>query len=341
LLLHTTISDEVPKKRKAQNRAAQKAFRERQKRAYRDLEVKNEELNASMGEALQEINRLRSLVDNMSLEMKAYKDTTLTAQETTEPAVCSIKCRSRVLSPRAVTSSPQRLFDRGKSARSFEHVMNAPNLHLHNNACLFKITATSSDQQTAEFSSASNEAVATMQSAKQMCVTSGVSLNHSIPNYEPDRNCQASQAHISESFPWLLMDATLSTDQVDASTGLGSHSRASLYETESSCSNLMNCPSYSSLQREYGCGNTGSSNFASTPPIDNDTLDTPLTSSDATSNMLQFCKDAPQFHSRSTDANHISRRSSAPFQAAPVAFSDLTIPSSFGLGELDWFEALY
>src|ERR1700722_17126459 len=132
------FSDNLPKKRRAQNRAAQKAFRERQKRTYRDLEVRNEELKTSLGEALQEINRLRILINSMSL------DRTSPLRGTLEPPVCSAKCASQVQSARGPATSPRCPIGEGKNRRSFEHLPNAPRVHIHTNACLFKSTGTTS-----------------------------------------------------------------------------------------------------------------------------------------------------------------------------------------------------
>ena len=274
------FSDNVPKKRRAQNRAAQKAFRERQKRACQDLEVRNEELNVSLGEALQEINRLRTLINSMSLERKTHADRT----------------------------SPLR---------------GTP------------------DQHTVEFSSASNESVAAMKSAKRVCISAANSSPPSILNHESlHPNGQARQELVPDSASWLPMDATLSTDQLHASAGLRSLSSSSLQGEEPSIRNLMNCSSCS-LQQGYDCYNTESSNFASTPLIDEDTLDTPLTSPNPTRGILQFCADAQQFQSHSTNANDFPGQFQAAFEASAADFSDFTIPSSFGLGELDWFEAPY
>ena len=340
------VSDEVPKKRRAQNRAAQKAFRERQKRTYRDLEARNEELTTYLEEALQEINRLRSLVDSRSLEMKTHGDGTSTVQETTEPSVCSAKCHSRVLPARAISNPCQRQAGKRKNTTDFEHLLNAPHDHLHTNACLFQNTTTlTSDQPAVQFSSSSNEAVATMQSAKQICMASANPPPYSIPNHESlHRHCQARQAHqgcTGESAPWLQVDATLAADQADAFAGFESPSSSSLRDMENSCANLMHCSSFLPQTLGYDCCNTGSSNFTSTPARDDDTLDTPLTSPDSTGDMLRFCTDAAQFHSHFTNANEFPPRFSAHFEAEPADFSNLTIPSCFGLGEVDWFDAPY
>lgn len=133
------------------------------------------------------------------------------------------------------------------------------------------------------------------------------------------------------------MDAALSADQMHASAGLQSLSSSSLRWKEPSIRNLMNC----SLQQGYDCYNTESPNFASTPLIDEDALDTPLTSPNPTRGILQFCADAQQFQSHSTNANDFPGQFQAAFEASAADFSDFTNPSSFGLGELDWFEAPY
>jgi hypothetical protein len=154
------FSDNIPKKRRAQNRAAQKAFRERQKRTYRDLEVRNEELHISLGEALEEINRLRTLMNSMPLERKTHIDRTSPLRGTPEPSICSAKCTSQVHGP---ATSSRRPIDKDKNSGSFEHVLSTHHVHTHTNACLFKSTGTTTGgQRTVEFSSASNESVATM-----------------------------------------------------------------------------------------------------------------------------------------------------------------------------------
>jgi hypothetical protein len=239
----------------------------------------------------------------------------------------------------ATGSSTRRLLGKGKNTRSSENGQNAPHSQLHTNACLFQSTATiTRDRHTAQLSSASNEAVATMQSAKQICINSGNASSHSIPNHEISR--AKGQADILELVPWLSIDATLSADQVDAYAGRRSLSGLLIQETEPFCANLMDCSSCSSLPHGYDWCNTRSSNFESTPSIDDDTLDTPLTSPDSNGDMLQFCTDAPQYHSPSTNTNDSSGRFSAPFEVTPASVSELRT-SCFGLGEVDWLEAPY
>jgi len=329
-----------PKKRRAQNRAAQKAFRERQKQTCRDLEVRNEELNTSLGEALQEVGRLRTLVNSMSLERKTHTDRMSPLRGTPKPSVCSAKCASQVQSARGPAASSHRLISKGKNGRSFEHVPNAPHVHVHTNACLFKSTGTTTgDQHTVEFSSASNELVAAMNPAKQVCISAANSSPPSIPNHgNLHPSGQTRQGLVPDSAPWLPMDATLSADQLHASTGLRPLSNSSLQGKEPSIRNLMNYPSCS-LQQGYDCYNTESSSFASTPLIDGDPLDTSLTSPNLTRGILRFCADAQQFQSHSTNANGFPGQFQAAFEAPAADLSEFTIPSSFGLGELDWFEA--
>jgi len=334
-----SFSDNSPKKRRAQNRAAQKAFRERQKRTYRDLEIRNEELSISLGEALQEINRLRTLINSMSLERKTHTDGMSPLRRTPEPSVCSAKCASRVQSARGPAASSQCPNDKGKNRRSFEHLPNAPHVHIHTNACLFKSTRTTTgDQHSVEFSSASNEYVAAMKSAKRVCISAANSSPPSIPNHENlHPNGRARQELVPDSAPWLPMDTTLSADQMHASAGLRSLLSSSLRGKEPSIRNLMNC----SLQQGYDYYNTESPNFASTPLIDEDTLGTPLTSPNPTRGIHQFCADAQQFQPYSTNANDFPGQFQTAFEASAADFSDFTIPSSFGLGELVWFEAPY
>jgi hypothetical protein len=332
---------EIPKKQRAQNRAAQRAFRARQKRTFRDLEVRNRELTDSLDEALEEINGLRSFVNSTFLEMKTHRGGTSSAvNPATQQYICSVKCRSKVMSVEANGSPTRHLFRKGKNTRSSENGRNAPQPQIHTNACLFQSTATTTiDRYTAQFSSASNEAVATMQSAKQICINSGTASSRSIPNCENSRAKR--QAHILELVPWLSIDATLSADQVDAYAGCRSLSGLSIQETEPFCANLMDCSSCSSSPHEYHWCSTGSSTFASTSAIDDDNLDTPSTSPDSNGNMVQFGTDAPQCLSPSTNINDSSGLFSAPFEGAAGPDSELKIPSCFGLGEVDWYEAPY
>ena len=60
-------------KRKAQNRAAQRAFRERKEKHLKDLETKVEELEQASQAANHENELLRAKVDKMTVELNEYK----------------------------------------------------------------------------------------------------------------------------------------------------------------------------------------------------------------------------------------------------------------------------
>lgn len=60
-------------KRKAQNRAAQRAFRERKERHLKDLETKVQDLEKQSEQASHENARLRAQVEKMSVEITEYK----------------------------------------------------------------------------------------------------------------------------------------------------------------------------------------------------------------------------------------------------------------------------
>lgn len=62
-----------PKKRKAQNRAAQRAFRERKEKHLKDLEDKVQELEKMSEAANNENENLRAKVDKMTVELNEYK----------------------------------------------------------------------------------------------------------------------------------------------------------------------------------------------------------------------------------------------------------------------------
>jgi hypothetical protein len=269
-------------------------------------------------------------------------DRTSPLRGTLEPPVCSAKCASQVQSARGPATSPRCPIGEGKNRRSFEHLPNAPRVHIHTNACLFKSTGTTSgDQHSVEFSSASNGSVAAMKSAKRVCISAANSSPPSIPHHESlHPNGRARQELVPDSASWLPMGATLSADHLHASAGLRSLSSSSLQGKEPSIRNLMNCSSCSP-QQGYDCYNTESSNFASTPLIDEDTLDTPLTFPNPTRDILRSCTDAQRFQSHSTNADNFPGQFQATFEASAADLSDFTIPSCFELGELDWFEAPY
>ncbi|TQV98188.1 bZIP transcription factor (AP-1) [Cordyceps javanica] len=67
------LTSEPTSKRKAQNRAAQRAFRERKEKHLKDLETKVEELEKASEAANHENTRLRAQVDRMNTELKQYK----------------------------------------------------------------------------------------------------------------------------------------------------------------------------------------------------------------------------------------------------------------------------
>ncbi|KAK3692649.1 transcription factor PAP1-domain-containing protein [Podospora appendiculata] len=67
------LTTEPTSKRKAQNRAAQRAFRERKERHVKDLETKVEELEKVSEAANHENGLLRAKVDKMTMELNEYK----------------------------------------------------------------------------------------------------------------------------------------------------------------------------------------------------------------------------------------------------------------------------
>ncbi|KAK7420286.1 DNA-binding transcription factor yap1 [Neonectria magnoliae] len=67
------LTSEPSSKRKAQNRAAQRAFRERKERHLKDLETKVEELEKASEAANHENSMLRAKVDRMTNELHQYK----------------------------------------------------------------------------------------------------------------------------------------------------------------------------------------------------------------------------------------------------------------------------
>ncbi|KAK1755728.1 putative transcription factor pap1 protein [Echria macrotheca] len=67
------LTTEPSSKRKAQNRAAQRAFRERKEKHLKDLETKVQELEAASQAANHENEKLRAQVDKMTVEIMEYK----------------------------------------------------------------------------------------------------------------------------------------------------------------------------------------------------------------------------------------------------------------------------
>jgi AP-1-like factor len=71
--LAKTVADTFPQKRKAQNRAAQRAFRERKEKHLKDLENKVQELEKLSEAANNENETLRAKVEKMTVELNEYK----------------------------------------------------------------------------------------------------------------------------------------------------------------------------------------------------------------------------------------------------------------------------
>ncbi|KAJ5112748.1 AP-1-like transcription factor napA [Penicillium argentinense] len=67
------LTSEPTTKRKAQNRAAQRAFRERKEKHLKDLETKVEELQKSSDSATQENGLLRAQVERLQVELREYR----------------------------------------------------------------------------------------------------------------------------------------------------------------------------------------------------------------------------------------------------------------------------
>ncbi|OAQ73887.1 bZIP transcription factor (AP-1) [Pochonia chlamydosporia 170] len=67
------LTSEPTSKRKAQNRAAQRAFRERKEKHVKDLETKVEELEKASEAANHENSKLRAQVDRITTELNQYK----------------------------------------------------------------------------------------------------------------------------------------------------------------------------------------------------------------------------------------------------------------------------
>ncbi|KAJ3941949.1 DNA-binding transcription factor yap1 [Colletotrichum tropicale] len=75
------LTSEPSSKRKAQNRAAQRAFRERKEKHLKDLETKVEELEKASKDANSENSILKSQIEKMTAELNEYK-TKLAAMST-------------------------------------------------------------------------------------------------------------------------------------------------------------------------------------------------------------------------------------------------------------------
>lgn len=74
-------------KRKAQNRAAQRAFRERKEKHVKDLEIKVEELEKASQSTTQENSKLRAQVERMTVELAEYKKRLSIVSSTRTPNV--------------------------------------------------------------------------------------------------------------------------------------------------------------------------------------------------------------------------------------------------------------
>ncbi|RYO75269.1 hypothetical protein DL766_003277 [Monosporascus sp. MC13-8B] len=67
------LTNEPSSKRKAQNRAAQRAFRERKEKHLKDLETKVEELEKASAAANNENSQLRAQIEKMTVELGEYR----------------------------------------------------------------------------------------------------------------------------------------------------------------------------------------------------------------------------------------------------------------------------
>ncbi|KAH8157489.1 hypothetical protein CIB48_g10755 [Xylaria polymorpha] len=67
------LTNEPSSKRKAQNRAAQRAFRERKEKHLKDLETKVEELEKASSATSDENTQLRSQIEKLTVELAQYK----------------------------------------------------------------------------------------------------------------------------------------------------------------------------------------------------------------------------------------------------------------------------
>ncbi|GLA06735.1 DNA-binding transcription factor yap1 [Aspergillus niger] len=67
------LTSEPTSKRKAQNRAAQRAFRERKEKHLKDLETKVDELQKASDNANQENGLLRAQIDRLQVELREYR----------------------------------------------------------------------------------------------------------------------------------------------------------------------------------------------------------------------------------------------------------------------------
>ncbi|ETS78201.1 hypothetical protein PFICI_10263 [Pestalotiopsis fici W106-1] len=80
------LTNEPSSKRKAQNRAAQRAFRERKEQHLKDLETKVQELEKASEATHNENSQLRAKVEKMTTELNEYKKRLSLVNNSTRPA---------------------------------------------------------------------------------------------------------------------------------------------------------------------------------------------------------------------------------------------------------------
>ncbi|KAF3026334.1 DNA-binding transcription factor yap1 [Neopestalotiopsis sp. 37M] len=80
------LTNEPSSKRKAQNRAAQRAFRERKEQHLKDLETKVQELEKASEQTNSENSQLRAKVEKMTTELNEYKKRLSLANNSIRPA---------------------------------------------------------------------------------------------------------------------------------------------------------------------------------------------------------------------------------------------------------------
>lgn len=91
-------TDRYPQKRKAQNRAAQRAFRERKEKHLLDLETKVEELEKTSTTVTTENAQLKAQIDKLTVELSEYKKR-LTQSNAGGPSVSAGNARAGFGSP--------------------------------------------------------------------------------------------------------------------------------------------------------------------------------------------------------------------------------------------------
>ncbi|KAI4598205.1 DNA-binding transcription factor yap1 [Pestalotiopsis sp. 9143b] len=91
------LTNEPSSKRKAQNRAAQRAFRERKEQHLKDLETKVEELEKASQQTNDENSQLRSQVEKMTTELNEYKKRLSLVNTSMRPAAASANPRGNAV----------------------------------------------------------------------------------------------------------------------------------------------------------------------------------------------------------------------------------------------------